>query len=122
MLDKLRQLFGDHRDENLPVQSDNPNFITDRDRIHNLIRSVEHSSQLCLVMIKGSKRVYSTSIIEFQPDQGYLLIDEITPEEGNGLFRAVGSLKLSAHLNGVHLAFKLDLVERGIKQGSAYYR
>ena len=122
MLDRLRKIIGNHRSEDTSSQPDNPNFITEQGRIQKLIGTIEASSQLCTVTIKGSKKIFSTSIIDFQPEQDCLILDELSPIEGNSLLQAVKVLKLSAYVNGIHLSFKLHVFAHGLKKGFPYYK
>lgn len=115
MLDTLRQLFVQHetkRPQEIGISNndDNPNFLTDPDQIIKLINAIAASPHLCTITFSGSKKPFTTSIIELQADKGYFVLDELRPTKGNQLLHKKQVLKLSAFLNGVHLAFLLRIV------------
>ena len=122
MLNTLRKIIGKQHAEVTANQSNNnPNFITEQDRIVHFIKAIEASSQLCTVKINGFKKIFSTSLLDFNPDQGYLTLDQISPAEGNSILQIVKVLQLSAFINGIPLSFKLDIIDYGLKQGIPYY-
>ncbi len=115
MLDTLRQLFVQHeakhpKEIGISNNDDNPNFVTDPDQIIKLINAIAASPHLCTVTFSGSKKPFTTSIIELQTDKNHLVLDEIRPIKGNELLHKKRVLKLSTFLNGVHLAFLLRII------------
>lgn len=122
MLETLLKIIGKRQDGNSFSRADNPNFVTEADRIVKLIETIEANSQLCSVSIPGSKKVYSTSLIDFYPEESYLILDELSPIEGNSILQIVKALKLSAFVNGIHLSLQLEIMDYGLKQGIPYYK
>ena len=122
MLATLRKIIEKRQTDDTPSQPNNPRFITEHDKIVKLIKAISASSQLCPVTINGSKKIFSTSLIDFQPEQGYLILDEISPIEGNSILQIVKTLKLSAVAYGLPLSFKLDIISHGLKRGIPYYK
>lgn len=121
MLKNLREFLGNLLSANTANPSNNPNFVTEPDRIVKLIEAVALSSQQCSVTIKGSKTIFSTTLIDFQPEQNFLILDYLTPIEGNAILQIVKVLKLSAFANNIPLAFNLTIHNHGMKQGIPYY-
>lgn len=122
MLDAFRKFFDRNEAEEPLIRHDNPNFVTESDKIINIIGSIAAAPHLCTISFSGSRKPFSTSILDFQPYQGYLILDEIRPPKGNDILRKRQSLKLSTFLNGVHLAFKLRIIDRIDNQGSSNYK
>ncbi|MGR9115551.1 MAG: flagellar regulator YcgR PilZN domain-containing protein, partial [Gammaproteobacteria bacterium] len=118
----MRRLIAKRQTEKPPKKPDNPSFVTEQDRIVKLIEAIEASSQLCTITIDGSKKIFSTSLLDFQPEHGFLILDEISPTEGNAILQIVKSFKLSAFINGIHLSFKLNVIDHGLKKGVSYYK
>lgn len=115
MLDTLRQLFEQLETEQpqkigISNNDDNPSFVTDPDQIIKLINAIAASPHLCTITFSGSRKPFTTSIIELHADKDYLVLDELRPAKGNEILQKKRLLKLSTFLNGVHLAFFLRIV------------
>ena len=122
MLDALRKFFDTKKTEDVSIRNDNPNFVTRPDKIFKIIGEIGSSPHLCMVSFKGSRKTFSTSILEFHPDKDYLILDELRPVRGNAILRNKRSLKLSTFLDGVNLAFKLDICECIDKLGTPNFK
>jgi len=129
MFNKFKSLFSkseidqsveDDYDELTGFQ--NPNFITDSDRIINLLSEIEQSSPLCSVHVDGSTNEYSSSILGIKSDKNLILLDELNPKEGNAELQKAKSLKLSLFHKGIHLSFNLTDLEMGYSRGITYYK
>jgi c-di-GMP-binding flagellar brake protein YcgR len=130
MFDKLKSLFSKH-EENTQTTTENddelspfenPNFITDLDKINTLLTEIETSSPLCTVNIDGVDTEYSTSILGIKVDKNLIILDELIPKEGNDELQNKKSLKLSTFHKGIHLSFNLSDIETGSSRGIEYYK
>lgn len=128
MLGKLKHLFSKPI-ESAPVSSDddlltfeNPNFLTDQEKIAKLLCEIENSSPLCSVQVDGSAEDFSSSILGVKLDKNSIILDELMPKHGNDLLLHSRSLKLSTFHKGIHLSFNLTDIEIGHSRGINYYK
>lgn len=128
MFEKLKSVFNKRETPDLQTEEDdlspfeNPNFITDSNKIISLLTEIESNSPLCTIHIDGAPEDYNSSILGVKPDKNFLIIDELTPEEGNHYLQDKKSLKLSTFHKGIHLSFNLSDIETGSSRGISYYK
>jgi len=128
MFKKLKSLFAkeditDHNEDKDELSLfENPNFITDSDRIVSLLSDIEANSPLCTIKIDGVDEEYNSSILEIKADKALIVLDELIPKEGNTALQNVKSLKLSTFHKGIHLSFNLSGIEVGYSKGILYYK
>lgn len=130
MFDKLKSFFikGESIPENEKEEKDelspfeNPNFITEPDKIVSLLSEIEASSPLCTIQIDGAAEEYNSSILGIKPDKNLLILDELIPKEGNVALQNTKALKLSTFHKGIHLSFNLTEIEAGYSRGITYYK
>ena len=129
MLGKLKQIFAkatsneeDAIGEDDFTSSANPNFITDHDKIVKLLSDLESGSPLCTIHLEGSNENFTSSILGLKIEQNSLVLDELTPKEGNAILQRGKDLKLSAFHKGIHLSFFLRGVEIGSSRGIIFYK
>lgn len=100
----------------------NPNFLTDPGKINKLLFDVENVSPLCTITFEGISEQFSSSILDVNIKNQQIILDELIPENGNGLITQKDELKLSTIYNGIHLTFKLNIISEGSSRGIAYYK
>lgn len=122
MWNPLSKIIGRFQHRPKPRPSHSAKFVTEQPGILKLIQTIHESAQPCLVTITGSKKIFSTFLVDFQPEQGHLILNELKPNEGNTVLQHVKTLKLSGFVNGVQLAFKLNLLDYGLNRGTYYYK
>lgn len=128
MLEKLKNLFSKPEEPEQVEESDelspfeNPKFITDPDKIINLLQEIEISSPLCTIQIEGSPEEYNSSILGIKTDKNAIIIDELIPKQGNIELQNSRTLKLSTYHKGIHLSFSLTDIEVGLSRGITYYK
>ncbi|NOT11304.1 MAG: flagellar brake protein [Methylococcaceae bacterium] len=112
MFGTLRKVFIPETDQenSYLAEKDNPNFITDPNKIVTLIQQIIESPPLCTVSIPNCNTAFFTSILEIRPEKGVLIFDSLMPQHGNKLLNQIDALKLSTFINGVHLSFLLQEV------------
>lgn len=129
MFEKLKTLFSKQEDNSSAIEEfyglspyENPNFITEPEKIANLLTEIEIGSPLCTVKVDGSDEEFSSSILGVKVDKDLIVLDELIPKEGNDLVRERKSVKLSTFHKGIHLSFSLADVEAGASRGISYYK
>lgn len=100
----------------------NPDFLVEPNKIISVLREIEATSLLCTIQIDSSRGSYSSSILKIRTDPNTIIIDELTPNEGNALLQEKKALKLSTFYQGLRLTFNLSHVETGISRGATYYK
>lgn len=129
MFNKLKTFFNKEEtnqaslneiDELSPFE--NPNFITDPEKIVNILSEIELSSPLCTIQIDSTSQEYNTSILGIKPEKNLIVLDELIPKEGNAELQKTKSLKLSTFHKGIHLSFNLSDIEMGYSRGISYYK
>lgn len=96
--------------------------VTDTMQIAALLRKVKDSRTLIQVTLPGHGTEYNSALLDLHPEQGYLLLDELTPAEGHLSIAAHGKLTISIRLRGVDLRFTGIVQEIGGQAGIAFYR
>ena len=105
-----------------PKSPQNPNFLTDPDKINRLLKDIEDASPLCKIIIEGLTEEFSSSILDIQVENKQIILDELLPKHGNELLINQNKLKLSTIHNGINLSFKLSGISTGSSRGIAYYK
>lgn len=99
-----------------------PQHVTQPVQIAGILRRLQDAHALVHVSRPGDSESWLSAILEVHPTQGYLLLDELTPRDGNALMRDTRRLIVSAQIQGVDVSFASDLLEIGFSDGMAFYR
>lgn len=128
MFEKIKKIFSkaetvaeDASEDDLSP-FENPNFITNPEKIVKLLSEIEVSSPLCTIQIEGSDEDYSSSILGIKVDKNSIILDELIPKEGNAILQRRRALKLLTFHKGIHLSFNLNDLEIGHSRGISYYK
>jgi len=133
MLHKLKSLFANKAPKEepkieklfvgppVPEISNNPNFITEPRTIIDIIRSITAIPLVCSIPSTPEDDVYISKIIELQVEKNKLLLKPLYPEHGNNELQQQKKLKLTTHLNGIHMSISLHEVTAHKIQNSLYY-
>ena len=97
-------------------------FITLPAQIAGVLKRLQEAHVLLRITIPGEQQAYLSAMLEVHPVEGYLLLDELTPPEGNAALRRARRLGISAQLQGVDISFTTDLIDTGSSAQIAYYR
>ncbi len=97
--------------------------VTDPMQITALLKKVKDSRTLIQVTLPGQQATeYNSALLDIHPEQGYLLLDELTPAEGHQLLTAQSKLTATIRLRGVDMRFTSTVQEIGGQAGIAFYR
>ncbi len=96
--------------------------ITDPIQIAALLKKVKDSRTLVQVTLPGLGREYNSALLDIHQDQGFLLLDELTPADGNQHLVAQRQLTAAIRLRGVDIRFTGTVQEVGGQAGIAFYR
>ena len=124
---KIKQIFlksrtaEENADDDFLVK-ENPNFITDPEKIIRLFGEVEQGSPLCSLQLNDLDQEFTSSILGIQKEQNQLLFDELNPKEGNALLQASKSAKVLLYYKGVRVTFNISDIERAYSRGISYYK
>jgi c-di-GMP-binding flagellar brake protein YcgR len=128
MLEKFRRIFSKpesseemQADDEL-MKYENPNFLTDPEKIFKLLCDIELSSPLCTIQVEGANQDFSSSILGVKADKSALILDELTPIAGNAILQRSKAFKLLVFHKGIHISFTVSGVETGFAHGISYYK
>ena len=96
--------------------------ISFRPQIISLLRRIHSSRCLLAVSVADDARIYNSALLEIDPERGFVLLDELTPEGGHHALLEHRHCRVRAELKGITLAFAAALLEAGSRDGIAYYR
>src|SRR3569832_2758614 len=96
--------------------------ISFRPQIVGLLRRLHSSRCLLAVSDANDPRIYNSALLEIDPDHDFVLLDELTPEDGHHALLEHRHCRVRAELKGITLAFAAALLEAGSRDGIAYYR
>jgi len=97
-------------------------FITLPAQIAGVLKRLQEAHVLLRITIPGENQAYLSALLEVHPVDGYLLLDELNPPEGNAALQRARRLGVSAQLRGVDISFTTDLIDTGSSAQIAYYR
>ncbi len=97
--------------------------VTSTTRITAILRPLQQQHSIVSIAVPSAKRLYNSTLLEVNPEQGYLLLDELHPREGHTrLSTAAGKIGLSAHHAGIEIKMILEISEIGADNGVAFYK
>lgn len=96
--------------------------ISSAAHIAAILRPLQQQHSILSVALPSAKRLYNSTLLEINTDQGFLLLDELHPSEGHALIGTASRIGLSAHREGVEVKMILDISETGSENGVAFYK
>lgn len=96
--------------------------ISDPVQIAALLKKVKDSRTLIQVTVPGRATEYNSALLDINQEQGFLLLDELTPPDGHKSLREQGRLTVVIRLRGVNMRFTSTVQEIGGQAGIAFYR
>jgi flagellar brake protein len=113
MADPLEAVSSMHEEKEL---------ITLPAHIAGVLRRLQEAHVLLRITIPGENLAYLSALLEVHPVDGYLLLDELNPAEGNAALQRARRIGVSAQLQGVDISFTTNLIDTGSSAQIAYYR
>ncbi|NOY62833.1 MAG: hypothetical protein GXP10_06755 [Gammaproteobacteria bacterium] len=99
-----------------------PEFVTTASQVAHLLTQIQSKKKLLTATLAESSTKYSTALLEVNTDDGYLLLDELTPEAGHKKFLKTKKIVIKAISRGVHIHFSTHLVNVLDISGIAAYQ
>src|SRR3569623_334612 len=96
--------------------------ISFRPQIAGLLRRLHSSRCLLAVSVGDDARIYNSALLEIDPDGGFVLLDERTPEGGHHALLEHRHCRVRAELKGNNHAFAPALQEAGSRDRIDNYR
>lgn len=130
MLKTIKKIFARSADVSLQNNQEiepaprktGPNFVTEPFRINTILQKLENNAQLCTITFSDQGEKFTSSILAVHPERQEILLDELVPAHGNTLLEQKKGCKLSAYLEGIHLAFTLEDLTPVTHQGEIHYK
>lgn len=97
MFDLLRRIFPDKAPEKLPVAD---HRIEEREPIVALLMRASTHHVLFSVRLSGQEESFSTALLGIYDEHDFIILDELSPENGHLLLKDRDELKLSGRLEG----------------------
>jgi flagellar brake protein len=85
-------------------------------RIASLLRRVHEERASLTITVAESDNRYQSLVLEVNPAQGYVLLDELHPPEGHRRFLAAKKFHAHVHLKGVDISFD-GILQKSIQDG-----
>jgi c-di-GMP-binding flagellar brake protein YcgR len=104
-----------------PLQSE-PQHVDNHAQITGLLRRLMDAHALVHITLPGENEYWLSAVIDVHPQENYLLLDELTPHEGNARMAQARRVIVSAQVQGVDISFASQLLGQGMSDGLVYYR
>lgn len=95
--------------------------ITSPLRISTLLRNAMERHVIITATLPGSKHFFNTAFLSTDHEKGMLVIDELHPKIGHGLFIEAGKITLHIMLDGIEINFTAALAKADSEKNIAYY-
>ena len=96
--------------------------ITDRTLAASILKRIIDRRALLTVNLPGIPVAYNSAILEINPEQGYLLLDELNPKEGHDKLLELKKFGARAMVEGVEIRFITILEKVSIESGVSLYQ
>jgi len=96
--------------------------IRDHQLVCTLLRRVSEQRALLRVTLPDSRVTYHSAILRLEPDDGYLVLDELNPRQGHERLLVERRLHASAMVQGAEIRFGAELQAVGEQEAIAFYR
>lgn len=96
--------------------------IADPRQIAALLKRLQSARLLLTVIVQGAEGQFNSMILDVDPHQGVLLLDELTPREGHNKLMRSRRLRVYAQLRGVNINFVAEVADVTNSADGAAYR
>ncbi|MCZ6893518.1 MAG: flagellar brake protein [Gammaproteobacteria bacterium] len=104
------------------VTVDEAPVIGHADARHILLKKVFERHCLLELRFKRDAEAYQTAIVELMPAAGYMVLDALTPHDGDEQAAALPGIRVRTRLNRMDLKFASVIVQRGIVDSLPFYK
>jgi len=87
-----------------------------------LLRRLLEQRCLLTVQIGNSSDCYTSAILEVVLEDGYLVLDELTPSEGHDRLSIEPRIQIKARLDGIEVRFASSVTRINTQDGLPYYK
>jgi len=119
MFDLLRRIFSDKAPNPPPAAN---HQVDETEQILALLIRASTHKVLFSVRLPEHNNTFSTALLGIYDEHEFIVLDELSPEQGHRLLEIGGVMELSGRLEGVELCFTTSLLEIREKNGVAYYK
>ncbi len=120
MFKALQKVFG------TPSRASHPmitgHHVKDREQVVSLLIQIHQAHVLLNVTVGDHKAQYSSALLGIYEEHGFIVLDELTPEEGHHRLLEQHDLKVAGRLEGVEFRFATRLQEAREKSSIAFYK
>jgi flagellar brake protein len=96
--------------------------INAADPRHLLLKTIFERHALLGLRFEQGTEAYQTAILELVPEAGYLVLDALTPLDGDERAAKLPGIRVRARLKGIDLKFASVIVQRGVVDGQPFYK
>ena len=96
--------------------------VTLRSRQLALLKRFKDHFVTITVVLPDSQVEYTSAILSIRPEQDYLILDELKPEEGHQRFLETKECAIEIYYKGEGIRFTSHLLSKGMKDKIAFYR
>lgn len=108
------------QNETLPGQQ--YEIIDDPAKIRGLLERIQASRSMLSIRIPSISDTFNSMVLEIDPDDRWLMIDELHPEEGHAKFISQRKLSVFGEFDGVDIRFDSTLLEVGMQSNIHFYK
>lgn len=104
------------------AQSPQPQQVTAPVQIAGVLRRLQDAHALIHVSVPGGGESWLSAVLEVHPARNHLILDELTPRDGNAAVQRAQRIVVSAQIQGVDVSFATRLIDSGASDGAAFHR
>lgn len=93
-----------------------------RPQILGLLKRLHQDRCLLAVTLANSGPIYTSALLEIDPEQNIIVLDELRPESGHAELLTRRHCRIRGELKGVTVSFTAELIDSGHRDDIAYYR
>ena len=97
--------------------------VSNKQQIYSILTAVQKARSAITIKFEDNDRYYTSMILRTDLDEGYIIIDEIAPEEGHRFAQQKKPFSIRGSHNGVSLFFRPNIIAgAGIQDSIAFYK
>lgn len=96
--------------------------LTNAGHIASLLKRVHDAHAMLSVTIPGSDELYNSAVLQVDPAESFVLLDELRPLDGHELLAPGTKLHAHTRVRGIDVSFAGTVVEIGQDDDGAFYR